>query len=109
MEDTKSGEKHEPFEMNVTWNDLGGIKKTDVQKLSFAPPSESSSDQLYVLAFLSYVFIYCLCSEPHSWYSNSAIRKAILLVRYTNFFKKYIEIRSAESTEDSLALYQVNF
>jgi hypothetical protein len=35
VEDKKDGEPHEPFNMQVVWDDQSGIRNTDIQVLNF--------------------------------------------------------------------------
>ena len=40
-------------------------------------------------------------------YESSGIRKAILLVRFTEFFKRYIDLRGSETSDENLVIFQV--
>jgi hypothetical protein len=46
--------------------------------------------------------------ENINLYESSGIRKAILLVRFTEFFKRYIDLRASDTTEDNLTIFQVS-
>jgi hypothetical protein len=45
--------------------------------------------------------------ENGNLYQSSGIRKAILLVRFTEFFKRYIDLRGSETSDENLAIFQV--
>ncbi|CAF0750751.1 unnamed protein product [Didymodactylos carnosus] len=68
----------EPFKMIVSWDNTSGLRQTDEQTLQFIPNN----------------------------YGNSGIRKAILLVRYTEFIKKYLELRNSDATASANILEQ---
>jgi len=115
VDDLKSGTKHEPFEMRKTWDDLSGISCKDVQTLNFGhpetlptttpaegTPAPATAEGTPAPAEGAPADVE---SEKSSWYQNSGVRKAILLVRYIDFFKKYLQIRAARSSDASLDLY----
>jgi hypothetical protein len=93
--DSQPDKAHEPFQMKVTWDDLSGVAHKDEQQLNFATftspyttTSTGGSDNV------------------ESQFESSGIRKAILLVHYTDFFKKYVDLRGADSTPELIATYQ---
>jgi hypothetical protein len=80
--------------MKVTWDDLSGISHTAEQPLSFASfPSPYTTTTSTASP-----------SQEVSVFESSGVRKAILLVQYTDFFKKYIDLRAANSTPEKIAI-----
>ncbi|CAF1066784.1 unnamed protein product [Adineta steineri] len=66
--------------MNTSWDTLEGITQTNEQDLQFSKQIDS--------------------------FTHSGIRKAILLVRYTKFIKRYLKVRQASATPDIMDEYQ---
>eukprot|EP00026_Physarum_polycephalum_P005171 Phypoly_transcript_05201.p1 GENE.Phypoly_transcript_05201~~Phypoly_transcript_05201.p1 ORF type:complete len:600 (+),score=119.37 Phypoly_transcript_05201:70-1869(+) len=95
VHDAQPDKPHEPFQMKVTWDDLSGVSHKDEQQLNFAeirsPYTTTSTGEN---------------AKLDSEFASSGIRKAVMLVRYTDFFKKYIDLRGADSSADKIEMFQ---
>jgi Mg-chelatase subunit ChlD len=80
MIDLKKDQNDQSFRMNTSWDTLEGITQSNEQDLQFSKEIDS--------------------------FTHSGIRKAILLVRYTKFIKRYLKVRQASSTPDIMGEYQ---
>jgi uncharacterized protein YegL len=78
--DMKKDENKEKFQINTSWDTVSGIRQTKEQELEFSNDTDS--------------------------FTHSGIRKAILLVRYTTFMKRYLIVRQASATPDVIDEYQ---
>lgn len=78
--DNKKDEVEEKFQMNTSWDTITGIRQNNQQELQFS-------------------------NEINS-FTHSGIRKAILLVRYTAFMKRYLKVRQASATPEIIDEYQ---
>ena len=110
--DSQPDKAHEPFQMKVTWDDLSGVAHKDEQQLNFATftsPYTTTSTGILALQFYNVKSNYAIGGSDNveSQFESSGIRKAILLVHYTDFFKKYVDLRGADSTPELIATYQV--
>jgi hypothetical protein len=105
--DAENVPEHEPFKMTVTWDDLSGIRNKDVQTLTFSSTSTTSSTTSSTITSSATTSSATPTPVAASYYENTGVRKAILLVRYTDFFKKYLEMRLIEATKASMADFQV--
>lgn len=119
----KGGKEHEPFEMHVTWDDISGIRNKDIQTLCFQNCSPSSSSAFSSSSSSTTTTTTTTSSSApsappqeevekkeereESKYGGSGVRKAILLVRFTDFYKRYIDLRSSDTTDDTIALFEV--
>jgi hypothetical protein len=66
--------------LNTSWDTIEGIRQTNEQEFEFSDQVDS--------------------------YTHTSIRKAILLVRYTKFLKRYLKLRQASTTPDIVNEYQ---
>jgi Mg-chelatase subunit ChlD len=80
MIDLKKDQNDQSFRINTSWDNLEGITQTNEQDLQFSKELDS--------------------------FTHSGIRKAILLVRYTKFIKRYLKVRQASATPDIMDEYQ---
>ncbi|CAF1136957.1 unnamed protein product [Adineta steineri] len=80
MIDLKKDQNDQLFRMHTSWDTLEGITQTNEQDLQFSKQIDS--------------------------FTHSGIRKAILLVRYTKFIKRYLKVRQASATPDIMDEYQ---
>jgi len=98
VQDSQPDKPHEPFQMKVTWDDLSGVSHKDDQQLNFSeiksPYTTTSTTSTGEAA------------KVESEFASSGVRKAILLVRYTDFFKKYVDLRGADSTPEKIEIFQ---
>jgi hypothetical protein len=78
--DTKKDENKEKFQINTSWDTVSGIRQTKEQELEFSNDMDS--------------------------FTHSGIRKAILLVHYTTFMKRYLIVRQASATPAIIDEYQ---
>lgn len=78
--DMKKGENKEKFKMSTSWDTVSGIRQTNEQELEFSDDIDS--------------------------FTHPGIRKAILLVRFTSFMKRYLKLRQASATPDIIDEYQ---
>lgn len=78
--DLKKDQNDQSFRTNTTWDTLEGITQNNEQDLQFSKEIDS--------------------------FTHSGIRKAILLVRYTKFIKRYLKVRQASATPDIMDEYQ---
>jgi hypothetical protein len=78
--DKKKDDTEQKFQINTSWDTISGIRQTNEQELQFS-------------------------NEINS-FTHSGIRKAILLVRYTAFMKRYLILRQASATTDIIDEYQ---
>ncbi|CAF3950342.1 unnamed protein product, partial [Rotaria sp. Silwood2] len=78
--DMKKDENKEKFKINTSWDTISGIRQTNEQEFEFSNDIDS--------------------------FTHSGIRKAILLVRYTSFMKRYLKLRQASATPDIIDEYQ---
>ncbi|UJR33086.1 hypothetical protein I4U23_020545 [Adineta vaga] len=78
----KEGEEEQTnkFKINTSWDTVSGIRQTNEQEFEFHKNIDS--------------------------FSHSGIRKAILLVRYTAFMKRYLKLRQASATPEIIDEYQ---
>jgi hypothetical protein len=78
--DKKADDDERTIRMHTSWETVEGIRQTNEQEFQF-------SDQL-------------------DSYTHSGIRKAILLMRYTAFMKRYLILRQASATPEIIDEYQ---
>lgn len=79
--DTKKDEnEQEKFKINTSWDTISGIRQINEQEFEFSNEIDS--------------------------FTNSGIRKAILLVHFTTFMKRYLKLRQASGTPDIIDEYQ---
>ncbi|CAF1013155.1 unnamed protein product [Rotaria sp. Silwood1] len=78
--DMKKDENKEKFKINTSWDTISGIRQINEQEFEFSNDIDS--------------------------FTHSGIRKAILLVRYTSFMKRYLKLRQASATPDIIDEYQ---
>jgi hypothetical protein len=78
--DKQKDQTEEKFQINTSWDTITGIRQNNKQELEFSNQIDS--------------------------FSHSGIRKAILLVRYTTFMKRYLKLRQASATTDIIDEYQ---
>ncbi|CAF0798994.1 unnamed protein product [Rotaria sordida] len=78
--DLKKDENKEKFKINTSWDTISGIRQKNEQEFEFSNDIDS--------------------------FTHSGIRKAILLVRYTSFMKRYLKLRQASATPDIIDEYQ---
>jgi hypothetical protein len=97
VQDSQPDKPHEPFQMKVTWDDLSGVSHKDEQQLNF-----SSITSPYTTTSTGAAE----SEKMESVFESSGIRKAVLLVRYTDFFKKYVTLRGANSSAENIATFQ---
>jgi hypothetical protein len=67
----------EAFQLSITWDDINGLKQGETKDI-----------------------------QLQDGYQSLAIRKAILLVHYTDFLKDYLTLRKAESNAVAIAQFQ---
>ncbi|UJR29673.1 hypothetical protein I4U23_017221 [Adineta vaga] len=80
MIDLKKDQNDQSFRINTSWDTVEGITQSNEQDLQFSKEIDS--------------------------FTHSGIRKAILLVRYTKFIKRYLKVRQASATPDIMSEYQ---
>ncbi|CAF1014511.1 unnamed protein product [Adineta steineri] len=78
--DLKNNENESKFQINTSWDTVSGIRQINEQEFEFSNAMNS--------------------------FTHLGIRKAILLVRYTTFMKRYLKLRQASSTPDIIDEYQ---
>ncbi len=76
----EKNQEERKFKMQTSWDTISGVRQTNETELEFSPEIDS--------------------------YTHAGIRKAILLVRYTSFIKRYLELRQAASTPATIDEYQ---
>jgi len=107
IDDSQPDKAHEAFQMKVTWDDMSGVGHSDEQSLNFG-----AFNSPYTTAATSTTTSTSSSSSTPSHvergneYESSGVRKAILLVRYTDFFKKYVDLRASDSTPEKVAIFQ---
>ncbi|CAF1404162.1 unnamed protein product [Adineta ricciae] len=80
IDQNKNSNTHEPLKMKTSWKTLQGSTESNEQEIQF--------------------------SEQINSYTHAGIRKALLLVRYTKFVKRYLIVRRASATPDIMEEYQ---
>ena len=78
--DSNQDQNEQTFRINTSWNTPQGVTQRKSEDLEFSSGIDS--------------------------FTHSGIRKAILLVRYTKFIKRYLKVRQASITPDMLEEYQ---
>jgi hypothetical protein len=78
--DKNKDETEEKFQINTSWDTITGIRQINEQEFQFS-------------------------NEINS-FTHFGIRKAILLVRYTTFMKRYLKLRQASATPEIIDEYQ---
>ena len=78
--DSNKDQNEQSFQINTSWETPQGVTHRKAEDLEFSKGIDS--------------------------YTHSGIRKAILLVRYTKFVKRYLKVRQASATPDMLGEYQ---
>ena len=76
----KKDDNKEKFKIKTSWDTVSGIRQINEQELEFTDEIDS--------------------------FTHSGIRKAVLLVRYTTFMKRYLKLRQASATPDIIEEYQ---
>ena len=78
--DKRTDDDERTIRMHTSWETVEGIRQTNEQEFQFADQLDS--------------------------YTHSGIRKAILLMRYTAFMKRYLILRQASATPEIIDEYQ---
>ncbi|CAF4961383.1 unnamed protein product, partial [Rotaria magnacalcarata] len=78
--DSNKDQNEQSFRINTSWETPQGVTQRKSEDLEFSKGIDS--------------------------FTHSGIRKAILLVRYTKFIKRYLKVRQASATPDMLGEYQ---
>ena len=79
--DSHKDQNEQSFRINSSWDTPEGVTQRKSDDLEFSKGIDS--------------------------FTHSGIRKAILLVRYTKFIKRYLRVRQASATPDMLGEYQI--
>jgi len=77
VKDKSPNTPHEPFQVSVLWYNMSGLKHSEETALVLPPKG----------------------------YQNNSIRKAVLLVDYTDFVKNYLQLRSSESNASTIGQF----